>query len=138
MQLSSFTDYGIRVLIYLAALDQHTLTNISTVSQRYHISRNHLVKVVHKLGQLGYIETIRGKNGGIRLQKPAAQINIGEVIKLLEPLEILNCHLSFCHISPECRLKGYLSDAKKAFLQALAQYTLADLVDDNPKLINLL
>lgn len=138
MQLSSFTDYGIRVLIYLSALKEDELTNITTVSEHYNISRNHLVKVVHKLGQLGYVETIQGKHGGIKLKRSPELINVGLVIRALEPLEILNCSISFCHISPACRLKKYLVDAKEAFLKELEKYTIYDLVNDNPKLIDLL
>ncbi|WP_392560273.1 nitric oxide-sensing transcriptional repressor NsrR [Orbus mooreae] len=138
MQLSSFTDYSIRVLIYLSSLPKDELTNITTVSSHYNISKNHLVKVVHKLGQLGYIETIQGKNGGIKLKKNPKQINIGKIIRQLEPLELLNCGLSFCHISPACRLKKYLVDAKEAFLIELEKYTIDDLISNNPALINLL
>lgn len=138
MQLSSFTDYGVRVLIYLSTLKTDELTNITTVSEHYNISKNHLVKVVHKLGQLGYVETIQGKNGGIKLKLRPERINVGFVIRQLEPLELLNCSLEFCHISPACRLKSYLVDAKEAFLKELEKYTIDDLVNDNPKLINLL
>ncbi|WP_392563578.1 nitric oxide-sensing transcriptional repressor NsrR [Orbus wheelerorum] len=138
MQLSSFTDYSIRVLIYLSALDNGELTKIVTVSEHYNISKNHLVKVVHKLGQLGYIETVQGKNGGIKLKKSPKQLNIGQIIRQLEPLALLNCGTSFCHISPACRLKNYLIDAKDAFLTELEKYTIDDLINDNPKLINLL
>lgn len=138
MQLSSFTDYSIRVLIYLATLKENELTNITTVSEHYQISRNHLVKVVHKLAQLHYIETIQGKKGGMRLKRPAQRIIIGQLIRELEPLALLNCDLSFCHISPACRLKHYLIDAKEAFLKELEKYTLADLIQDNPPLLNLL
>ncbi|WP_392562929.1 nitric oxide-sensing transcriptional repressor NsrR [Orbus sturtevantii] len=138
MQLSSFTDYSIRVLIYLAMLDKDELSNIATVSEHYHISKNHLVKVVHKLGQLGYIDTIQGKNGGIKLKKSPKQLNVGQIIRQLEPLELLNCGASFCHISPACRLKKYLIDAKNAFLNELEKYTIYDLINNNQKLLNLL
>jgi len=138
MQLSSFTDYSIRVLIYLSTLENDKLTKIVTVSEHYCISKNHLVKVVHKLGQLGYIETIQGKNGGIKLKMPAKELNIGQIIRQLEPLELLNCDVSFCYISPACRLKKYLIDAKEVFLKELEKYTIDDLVCDNSKLINLL
>lgn len=138
MQLSSFTDYSIRVLIFLSMLQKDELTNIMTVSQRYNISKNHLVKVVHKLGQLGYIETIQGKNGGMKLKKQAKQINIGQLISQLEPLELLNCSSDSCNISPACRLKKYLIQAKNAFIKELEQYTIEDLIFNNQKLINLL
>lgn len=136
MQLSSFTDYSIRVLIYLSTLHAGELTNISKVSEHYTISKNHLVKVVHKLGQLGYIETIQGKNGGIKLKKSPKQINIGHLISQLEPLELLNCSVSYCNISPACRLKKYLVNAKNMFIKELEQYTIDDLVNDNSELLN--
>ncbi|GAM69784.1 nitrite-sensitive transcriptional repressor nsrR [Vibrio sp. JCM 19236] len=99
MQITSFTDYAIRTLIYLAALKEGELTNITQVSEVFDISRNHMVKIVNKLGQKGFIETIRGKNGGIRLKTPASKINIGSVIRELEPLQVINCSPEFCHIT---------------------------------------
>lgn len=138
MQLSSFTDYGIRVLIYLATLPKDQLTNINKVSEIYGISKNHLVKVVHRLGQLNYIETIQGKNGGIRLKCAPAMLNIGEIIRQLEPLQLLNCHPDFCHISPVCRLKKYLMEAKLAFIKELDKHTIADLLENNSDLYSLL
>ncbi|MGL4861108.1 MAG: nitric oxide-sensing transcriptional repressor NsrR [Enterobacteriaceae bacterium] len=138
MQLSSFTDFGIRTLIYLATLPTGELTNIRTVSQLYGTSHNHLVKVVHKLGQLGYVETVQGKNGGIRLKLPAQQINIAEVIRSLESLQFVNCQAEFCHITSACRLKRYLAEAKEAFLNELAKYTIQDLIADNTPLSQLL
>ncbi|WP_085246578.1 nitric oxide-sensing transcriptional repressor NsrR [Gilliamella mensalis] len=138
MQLSSFTDYSIRVLIYLSTLAEDELTSITAVSQYYKISKNHLVKVVYKLGKLGYVETKQGKRGGIKLKIHSKHINIGKVIRQVEPLELFNCSVSSCYISPACRLKKYLLDAKEAFLKELDQYTIDDLVRDNQKLINLL
>ncbi|WP_434778078.1 nitric oxide-sensing transcriptional repressor NsrR [Neisseria sp. Ec49-e6-T10] len=138
MQISTFTDYSIRVLIYLATLPKGELTQISHVSHLYNISRNHLVKVIHKLSQLGYIETIQGKNGGFRLNMSPENIHIGDVFRHLEPLQLLNCDLAFCHISPACRLKGYLIDAKEAFLQELDQYTIQDLLTNNTEIVDLL
>ncbi|ANO33858.1 transcriptional repressor NsrR [Vibrio breoganii] len=138
MQITSFTDYAIRTLIYLAALKDDELTNITQVSEVFDISRNHMVKIVNKLGQTGFIETIRGKNGGIRLNKPASDINIGHVIRELEPLKVINCSPEFCHITPACRLKGYLHKAKEAFLAELDKCNLDDLVDDNSDLMILL
>ncbi|GEA52861.1 HTH-type transcriptional repressor NsrR [Vibrio inusitatus NBRC 102082] len=138
MQITSFTDYAIRTLIYLAALKDDELTNITQVSEVFGISRNHMVKIVNKLGQTGFIETIRGKNGGIRLNKPASEINIGHVIRELEPLTVINCSPEFCHITPACRLKNYLHKAKEAFLAELDKCNLDDLVDDNSDLMILL
>lgn len=137
MQLSKFTDYSVRVLIYLATLKPKELTHITKISDFYQISRNHLVKVIHKLGQLGYIETLQGKNGGLRLYRSPKDISIGEVIRALEPMQLLDCSQDQCCISPVCRLKKYLFDAKNKFLQELDQYTLADLIEGNAPLLEL-
>lgn len=131
MQLSRFTDYSIRVLVYLAILPAGQLTRIAEVSELYGISRNHLVKVIHKLGQLGLIDTVQGKNGGIRLNMAPDRIRIGEVLRRLEPLHLLNCSEQSCCISYACRLKDYLVDAKEAFLKELDKYTIQDLLVDN-------
>lgn len=128
MQLSKFTDYSVRVLIYLSTLEKNELTRISDVSELYQISRNHLVKVIYKLGQLGLIETVRGKNGGFRLNVEPKAVRIGEVVRTLEPLNILNCSPKACNISGLCRLSGYLLDAKERFVEELDKYTLEDLV----------
>ncbi|MGL4666910.1 MAG: Rrf2 family transcriptional regulator [Saezia sp.] len=128
MQLSKFTDYSVRVLIYLATLKDEELTCISEVSELYQISRNHLVKVVYKLGQIGLIETVRGKNGGVRLNARPESLRIGELVRMLEPLDLLDCSPKACKISALCRLSGYLMDAKEKFIQELDQYTLQDLI----------
>ncbi len=134
MQLTSFTDYGLRALIYLATLPEGELASISKVTDVYSVSRNHMVKIINKLGQLGYVETIRGKNGGIRLGMPADKIILGDVVRAIEPLQIIDCSESFCHITPACRLKGILSAARSAFLAELDQHTLTSLIEDNPPL----
>ena len=138
VQLTSFTDYGLRALMCLAALPQGELTSITKVTETYNLSRNHMVKIINKLGQLGYVETIRGKNGGIRLGMPASQIVIGDVVRAIEPLQIVNCSPNFCHITSACRLKSALSDAKEAFLAVLDEYTLLALVEGNSPLLSLL
>lgn len=138
MQLTSFTDYGLRTLIYLASLPDNQLTNITEVTDLFSVSRNHLVKVINRLGQLGYIQTVRGKNGGIRLNRPASTISVGEVVRDLEPLVLVNCSVEFCHITPACRLKERLARAKQAFLAELDQCTIDDLLSDNAELMILL
>ncbi|MFC1503644.1 nitric oxide-sensing transcriptional repressor NsrR [Pseudomonadota bacterium] len=134
MQLTSFTDYGLRALIYLATLPEGELASISKVTDVYSVSRNHMVKIINKLGQLGYVETVRGKNGGIRLGMPADKIILGDVVRAIEPLQIIDCSESFCHITAACRLKGILSAARSAFLAELDQHTLTSLIADNPPL----
>lgn len=93
-----------------------------------------MVKIINKLGQLGYVETVRGKNGGIRLGMAAESIVLGDVVRAIEPLQIVNCSDEFCHITPACRLKNVLADARAVFLAELDKHTLASLVDDNPPL----
>lgn len=138
MQLNSFTDYGLRALIMLASLPPGTLTSAGAISETFGVSRNHMMKIVNRLAQMELIETVRGKNGGIRLRKTPDQINIGQVIRGTEPMQLLDCSTDNCHISPACRLKGVLADAKKAFLGVLDQYTLEDVIRDNDELMTIL
>ena len=138
MQLNSFTDYGLRALILLANLPPGSLTSAGEISETFGISRNHMMKIVNRLAQMELIETIRGKNGGIRLKKRPEEINIGQVIRGTEPLQLLDCSTENCHISPACRLKGVLADAKKAFLAVLDRYTLDDVIRDNEELQTIL
>lgn len=114
------------------------MTSISEVSDAYGISRNHMMKIINQLSHAGYVSTVRGKKGGIRLGKPACNINIGDVVRELEPLSIVNCSSTFCHITSACRLKQALAKAVQCFLQELDNYTLADLVDGNQPLYKLL
>lgn len=138
MQLTSFTDYGLRALIYMASLPEGRMTSISEVTDVYGVSRNHMVKIINQLSRAGYVTAVRGKNGGIRLGKPASAIRIGDVVRELEPLSLVNCSSEFCHITPACRLKQALSKAVQSFLTELDNYTLADLVEENQPLYKLL
>ncbi|KOC90689.1 nitric oxide-sensing transcriptional repressor NsrR [Winslowiella iniecta] len=138
MQLTSFTDYGLRALIFLASLPADQMTSITEVSETYKVSRNHMVKIINQLSRSGYVAAVRGKNGGIRLGRPAGEIIIGEVVREMEPLQLVNCSSEFCHITSACRLKKALHDAVQCFLQELDKYTLADLVEDNHPLYKLL
>ena len=137
MQLTSFTDYGLRALIYMASLPEGRMTSISEVTDVYGVSRNHMVKIINQLSRAGYVTAVRGKNGGIRLGKSSA-IRIGDVVRELEPLSLVNCSSEFCHITPACRLKQALSKAVQSFLTELDNYTLADLVEENQPLYKLL
>ncbi|NHB86877.1 nitric oxide-sensing transcriptional repressor NsrR [Photorhabdus tasmaniensis] len=138
MQLTSFTDYGLRALIYMAALPQNRMTSISEVTRVYGVSRNHMVKIINQLSHLGLVDAVRGKNGGIRLGKPAKDIRIGDVVRALEPLSLVNCSQGSCHITSACRLKVVLSQAIETFLNELDKHTLADMVEDNIPLYKLL
>ena len=135
MQLTSFTDYGLRALIYMASLPEGRMTSISEVTDVYGVSRNHMVKIINQLSRAGYVTAVRGKNG---LGKPASAIRIGDVVRELEPLSLVNCSSEFCHITPACRLKQALSKAVQSFLTELDNYTLADLVEENQPLYKLL
>lgn len=129
MRLTLYTDYSLRVLLYLAYREGQTAT-ISELAEFYKVSRNHLVKVVHELGINGYILTTRGKHGGIRLARAAEEIVIGEVIRRTEPdldlLECFNPEIDQCVITKACNLKYVLFEAKASFLGVLDKYTLAD------------
>jgi len=141
MRLTTFTDYTIRVLIFLA-LDREKLATVGELATSYGVSHNHLTKVVHYLGQQGYIETLRGKGGGIRLALSPDVINIGVLIRQTEQNSILvecfNPDSCQCRILPACRLAGVLTEAQEAFYQVLEKYTLADLMDNASALDHLL
>ncbi len=131
MQLTIYTDYSLRVLIYLGVHCEKRVT-ISEIAKAYNISRNHLVKVVHQLSHNGWITTIRGKNGGMHLAFPPEQINIGTIIRQTEPhMNLLECFdkdNNNCSISPACSLKRVLYQARRAFMEVLDQQTLADIL----------
>jgi Rrf2 family nitric oxide-sensitive transcriptional repressor len=140
MRLTTYTDYTLRVLIRLAVRPRD-LTTISEIADSYGISENHLTKVVHKLGVAGYIETVRGRNGGLRLLKKPGDINVGEIVRRTEPdFDLVPCFAesSACAIEPACVLKDALADARDAFVASLERYTLADLVTPRRKLTALL
>ncbi|AJJ64950.1 HTH-type transcriptional repressor nsrR [Yersinia aldovae 670-83] len=122
----------------MASLPEGQMTSISQVTDVYGVSRNHMVKIINQLSRVGLVTAVRGKNGGIRLGKPAAQIRIGDVVRELEPLSLVNCSSDFCHITPACRLKQVLNQAVQSFLNELDNYTLADMVKDNAPLYELL
>lgn len=130
MQLTQYTDFSLRVLIYLSQKKPGELATISEIAGFYGISRNHLVKVVHNLATYGFIQTSRGKNGGMCLARPAAEIGIGEVVRHTEPnLDIAECfnkENNSCVISPVCALKSILDDARNSFMQTLDRYTIAN------------
>jgi len=129
VRLTLYTDYSLRVLLYLADKPD-SIATISEITDFYKISRNHLVKVVHNLGLNGFITTTRGKNGGIKLSRPADRILLSDVILKTEPdMELLECfnpERDQCVISPSCRLKSMLYEGRAAFMSVLEKKTLAD------------
>ena len=133
MRLTSFTDYTLRVLIYLGAhRDEGRLATIGDIATAYGISENHLMKVVHHLAREGHVETVRGKGGGMRLARAPERINIGEVVRgAEEDLALVECFQQSgyqCPIASTCMLSGLLQRALDAFLGVLDRQTLADLL----------
>lgn len=129
MNITRYTDYSLRVLIYLAVKDP-TQCTISEIAASYDVSKNHLMKVVQSLAQNGYIRSVRGKNGGISLNHPAQDINIGSLVRELEDkTRLVECFgpNNQCVITSGCELKKMFAQAQEAFLKVLDAYTLVDL-----------
>jgi Rrf2 family nitric oxide-sensitive transcriptional repressor len=125
----------------LVGLETDRLVTIEEVADRFGISKNHLMKVAYQLGQAGYLETIRGRNGGLRLGKASSQIVVGEVVRKIEPdFAVVECENpeGYCRIAPCCRLRSAMAKAVQAFLEKLDQYTLEDLLRPKLKLRQLL
>jgi Rrf2 family nitric oxide-sensitive transcriptional repressor len=131
MRLTLHTDFALRVLIYLA-LRRDRRVSIREIAQAHRISENHLVKVVHNLGRGGFVETTRGKGGGLRLGRAPDEINVGEVVRFTEDdLALVACFQADgpgCALIDACRLQRLIGEALQAFLAVLDGKTLADLV----------
>lgn len=129
MQLTHFTDLGLRVLMYLSHQDRNTPVTISEIAERFAVSRHHLVKVVHFMAQHGWLITTRGKGGGLALSNPASSYRLGRVIRVLEDVtELIDCAEPPCALRGQCQLKGLMDQALDAFFEVLDRYTLADAV----------
>lgn len=141
MKLTSFTDYSLRVLIYLAAEPGRRAT-VAEIATAFAIKENHLTKVVHFLGQQGWLATVRGKGGGIGLALPAGQIPVGTVVRQAEgadmPAECFDADSNTCQLSRICRLRGVLQEAADAFHAALDRYTVEDLVHNRRALVGVM
>lgn len=141
MELSRFTDYSLRVLIYAAAREGEKVT-LGELAQAYRISHHHLVKIVHYLGKLGYLHNRRGRSGGILLGRKPGDIRVGDVVRRTEThfhlVECFSASTDTCRISPTCRLKGVLHEACEAFLDVLDHYTIEDLVQSRAPILRLL
>lgn len=136
MKLTLFTDYSIRVLLYLAARPDRRCS-IAEIARAYRISQNHLMKVVNDLARSGYIDSVRGRGGGIRLGKQAKEINIGALIRHTEEgFDLVDC--PSCVIAPACGMTSVLREAVSAFLDVLDRYSLADLMQKQRNLASLL
>jgi len=140
MRLTQHSDYSLRVLMYLGARPER-LATIQEIAVAYGISENHLMKVVHRLAQNGFVETVRGRGGGLRLKGSTDQIRIGAVVRAVEEdFSLVECFGSgdACRISDVCRLKRALRQALGAFLESLDAWTLADLVQKPKALVDAL
>src|SRR3954467_7707543 len=141
MRLTVYTDYALRMLMYLA-LKEDELATIAEISVSYGISKNHLMKVVHQLGVAGYVETVRGRGGGLRLAKSAGEIGVADVVRSTEPdMAIVLCFKPVdgpCAIKPCCVLRRALEKARDAFMAVLEEDTLGDLVKPRVRLAGLL
>lgn len=140
MRLTLHTDFALRVLMYVGVRGE-SLSTIPEIVGHFDISRGHVMKVVHHLGQLGYLATIRGKHGGIKLARKPALINVGAVVRDMEELGVLGCLQGsdgYCRIEDCCVLRSALRDATNAFLATLDGYTLADLIRPRRALTRLL
>jgi len=140
MQLTLFSDYSLRVLLYLAA-HREALVPVAHISRAYGISQHHLVKVVQRLVEKDLVQSVRGRSGGLRLAREPAEINLGAVVRVTEPhanlVECFDRRTNTCPIDPACGLKRALLSAQQAFFTELERYTLADFTARAPALIKL-
>ena len=138
MQLSRFTDFCLRVLLYLA-INRSKRATLQEIADFYPLSLEHLRKVVHALAKAGYLQTYRGKHGGIELAKAPADIRIGEVVQQCEGRNnLIDCEGLDCRLASACALKSALQQGQNALYRTLNGYTLADLVDEKPAMVRLL
>jgi Rrf2 family nitric oxide-sensitive transcriptional repressor len=138
MQLTLFSDYALRVALYLATHPQR-LVAVAEISAAYGISHAHLVKVAQRLTELGIVQAVRGRSGGIRLARLPAAIQVGALVRATEPhfnlVECFDRRTNTCPIDPVCALKNALYQAKESFLATLDGYTLADLLPQPEALV---
>jgi Rrf2 family nitric oxide-sensitive transcriptional repressor len=141
MKLTFYSDYSLRLLMYVS-VKRNGLVTIQEVADAYGISKNHLMKVAFELGRKGFLETVRGRGGGLRLSRPPEKSGVGEVVRAREEdftmVECFDPKANQCVITGPCRLRGALSRALKAYFAVLDEYTLADLAGQNPVLTRVL
>lgn len=141
MYITQHTDYALRALIYLGS-NEDRLVTIQEISERFAVSRNHLMKVVNALIRAGFVEGVRGKGGGLRLALAPEDIGVGEVVRGTEEslalVECFDAESSTCNIAPACLLKGVFKKATEAFFAELDRYTLADLLRPASRLARIL
>ncbi len=140
MQLTSYTDYSLRILLYLG-INPDRLVTIAEVARVFGISRNHLMKVAQKLSLCGYVRSVPGKNGGMALASAPETINLGEVVRRMESgfdvVECFNASKNTCCIQPACLLQGVFRQAMEQFLATLDRYTLQDILKNREVLVRL-
>jgi Rrf2 family nitric oxide-sensitive transcriptional repressor len=141
MRLTEYTDYTLRVLIYLG-LHREKVVTIQEIADAYGISKNHLMKIVHQLGLQGIVETTRGRGGGLRLKRSPESIRVGDIVRATEAdfslVECFDRAANQCVIAPSCKLKTALAEALEAFFRVLDDYTLSDFLQSEKRLVKLL
>ncbi|MGF6771321.1 Rrf2 family nitric oxide-sensitive transcriptional repressor [Paraburkholderia sp. GAS199] len=144
MRLTDYTDYSLRVLLYLAVRGEG-LSTIQDISDAYGISKNHLMKVVQQLGELGWVETVRGRNGGLRLAEQTSSLTVGQIVRATESdFALVACfpdqhgERRACVITPQCRLRNALEAARHAFLSELDRHTIGEMATPSGPLAALL
>ncbi|MDQ2891992.1 MAG: Rrf2 family transcriptional regulator [Pseudomonadota bacterium] len=132
MRLTRYSDYAMRVLMHLGA-EPDRKASIAEIAAAYAISRNHLMKVVHDLGKAGYVASVRGRSGGIRLARAPADISLGAVLRHTEEgFDLVDC--AHCLIAPACGLTAVVAEALAAFLAVFDRYSLEDILGRKPEL----
>lgn len=130
MRLSVQTDYALRMLMFLAVKEGHY--SIAQMARHYDISKNHLMKVAQRLVAENYVDSVRGRSGGLKLSRPAKEMNLGQIVRIIEDtgtfVECFNISVNSCAITPVCGLRHALAGAVEAFYSHLDQFTVADLV----------
>jgi len=141
MQLTYHTDFSLRLLLYLMARSDGEVVSVGAIASAYGVSSNHLSKVAAELTRLGWLESIRGRGGGLKLLDAARGLSVGDVVRATEHnMALVECmgSANTCPITPVCRLKGVLVEARDAFLEVLDSYPLEDMVQDQGELRRLL
>ena len=134
MRLTAMTDYSLRLLMYVGQ-QEGRLCTIAEIAQVYGVSEAHLMKITHQLGLAGFLETVRGRGGGMRLARPAVQIRLGDVVRAMEPdFAMVECFATgnVCTLSGRCKLTGVLQGSLVAFMENLDRHTLADILEPAP------
>jgi Rrf2 family nitric oxide-sensitive transcriptional repressor len=129
VRLSLYTDFSLRLLVFLAGVDHGRPVSAGTIAEKYRVSAHHMHKVAQGLRKLGYVESVCGRNGGLRLAVPADALRIGDVVEAMEGRgHMADCRRGPCMLHGACALKGALDRAERNFLDELRKYTLADVV----------